>query len=64
MVICSWCSWENTLSYFVVFVSKGIKTVERVVIAEKEKEKKKVKENGEKKKYRLLVEGLVLLSFN
>lgn len=49
--------------YFVVFVSKGIKTVERVVIAEKEKEKKKVKENGEKKKYRLLVEGLVLLIF-
>ncbi|KAH9700986.1 DNA-directed RNA polymerase III subunit 1 [Citrus sinensis] len=48
---------KNTLSYFVVFVSKGIKTVERVVIAEKEKEKKKVKENGEKKKYRLLVEG-------
>lgn len=64
MVICSWCSWENTRSYSVVFVSKGIKTVERVVIAEKEKEKKKVKENGEKKKYRLLVEGLVLLSFN
>ncbi|KAH9661163.1 DNA-directed RNA polymerase III subunit 1 [Citrus sinensis] len=48
---------KNTRSYFVVFVSKGIKTVERVVIAEKEKEKRKVKENGEKKKYRLLVEG-------
>lgn len=50
--------------YFVIFVFwKGIKTVERVVIAEKEKEKKKAKENGDKKKYRLLVEGLVCFNF-
>ncbi|KAH9700980.1 DNA-directed RNA polymerase III subunit 1 [Citrus sinensis] len=47
-------SLKNVLPMVIV---KGIKTVERVVIAEKEKEKKKVKENGEKKKYRLLVEG-------
>ncbi|KAH9661165.1 DNA-directed RNA polymerase III subunit 1 [Citrus sinensis] len=47
-------SLKNVLPMVIV---KGIKTVERVVIAEKEKEKRKVKENGEKKKYRLLVEG-------
>ncbi|KAJ4725928.1 DNA-directed RNA polymerase subunit [Melia azedarach] len=47
-------SLKNVLPMVIV---KGIKTVERVVIAEKEKEKKKAKENGDKKKYRLLVEG-------
>ncbi|KAK1587161.1 hypothetical protein Q3G72_010241 [Acer saccharum] len=49
---------HNLKKVLPMVIVKGIKTVERAVIAEKDKEKKKVNENEEvKKKFRLLVEG-------